>query len=112
MTRLSTQEILWRSIAEAALQEKLRDLAKQTGALYFHDRDSRKNPKGWPDTALIMPGSTTLWVPELKKELGVLKPEQVQWGEALVLCQRVEYRVMRPSNSDEIVEEIVATRGR
>lgn len=66
------------------------------------------SPRGWPDTALCVP--PILWVIEAKREVGRFKPEQIVWGEALKQCTRVEYRVARPSNVQDIVDEINAMR--
>ncbi len=110
MARLSDSERFLRAITESTVQETIRDAASVLGALYFHDQDSRRNPSGWPDVALTIPGSGVLWLLELKTETGRLKPEQMAWGLSLLGCDRIRYEVVRPSNLTEIITEIA--RGR
>jgi hypothetical protein len=110
MTRLTAQERLWRSVSEATVQSTLQEAANVLGALWFHDTDARRDAAGWPDVALTVPGSGTLYLLECKTETARLRPEQMLWGLALLGCDRVVYDVVRPSNLQEIIEKIA--RGR
>lgn len=108
MPKLTAQEQLWRTVAEAEVQEQLRQLADLLHAPYHHETDSRKSPKGWPDTAIATP--PVLWIIEAKTETGRLKPEQLQWALVLQECRRVEYRLARPSGMEKIMQEIIRER--
>ena len=117
--RLSQEERLYRGLKEASVQLTLTDLAAALGGLSHHETDSRRTHRGWPDLAMPIPsppgrppGHGTLWVIECKKELEQLEPPQLVWAEAVQGCNRVEYRLARPSNLTAIVAEIVAASGR
>lgn len=92
------------------MQETFRQLAGVLGALYHHETDSRRSPAGWPDVALTVPGSGVLWLLELKTETGRLRPEQIGWGLALMGCDEVRYRLVRPSDLEATVREIAEQR--
>ncbi len=110
MPRLSAQDRLYRALLESTVQKTLTDTAEALGAPWHHEVDSRKSRRGLPD--VITPVAPVLWVIECKKELEQLEPDQVRWAEALLACTRVEYRIARPSNVGQIVDEINASRGR
>lgn len=110
MGRLSDADRLLRSIPEAEVQRALQDAASVLGAMFYHSYDSRRDAAGWPDVALTIPGSGTLWLIECKSEVGRLRPEQMAWGLALLGVDRIRYEVVRPSTLTETIEEIA--RGR
>jgi VRR-NUC domain len=71
------------AMTEAELQASILDLAKQTGWIWFHDHDSRRNPPGFPDLVLVHEHTGALIFAELKDEDGRVTPEQRQWLGAL-----------------------------
>lgn len=81
-------------MTEAELQRAVEKLCDKYSLLFFHDRDSRKNPPGLPD--LVIVGNVVLWV-ELKSATGTLKPEQRTWRYALEDAGQ-QYRLWRPSD--------------
>ena len=106
--RLTSQETLWRAQLESAVQQTLTDTAEALSVSWHHETDSRKSRRGWPDIAIA--AYPVLWIIECKKEVEQLEPEQRVWREDLVRCREVRYRVARPSNVGEIVDEIVKGR--
>lgn len=52
--------------------------------------------KGWPDLACVKAGHRIIFM-ELKKEQGVLEPEQVEWLQ-LLNCADARAIVVRPSD--------------
>jgi hypothetical protein len=108
MARLTAQERLWRSIAECDVQRTLTETADALGAIWHHETDSRRTKRGWPDLAI--PVAPVFWVIECKKELEQLEPPQAVWAAAVSACTEVRYRLVRPSNLAEVVEEITRER--
>jgi len=70
-------------VTEAQLQQMVIDLAKWCGYFYFHDNDSRRNRRGFPDLTLVHQRNGRLIFAELKADKGRLRPEQKAWLEAL-----------------------------
>lgn len=108
--RLTPYERLLRAVPESDLQDQCRRVAELLHAPYYHDQDSRKNPRGLPDTILVVPPVLCLW--ELKKESEQPKAEQRRWGEALAQCSVVDYRLIRPSNIGEAWAWLLRTTGK
>jgi hypothetical protein len=70
-------------MTEAALQQAVIDLARWCGYLHWHDNDSRRNLRGFPDLVLIHRTNGRLIFAELKSEKGRIRPEQQVWLETL-----------------------------
>ncbi len=101
---------------ESDLLATVIETAHAYGWRVHHTYDSRINPRarrrtgreryidpGFPDLVMVHPGQRRLVFVELKAEAGRLRPEQVDWLDALEDCG-VECRVWRPSDMDEIME--------
>lgn len=99
---------------ESDLLATVLEMAHALGWRVHHAYDSRINPRaprrsgreryidaGFPDLVLCRP--PRLIMAELKREGGRLRPEQVDWLDALEDCG-VEVMVVRPSELEELEE--------
>ena len=109
-TPLTPQQRLDRAVTEAELLSFVLQAARLFGWLSFHARPAwsakgfrtpvQGDGKGFVDVVLAHPQRGVIFA-ELKRERGVLSPEQERWIAALRTSgQRVE--VWRPSNRDAI----------
>jgi len=62
---------------EKDLLASVREMAVTLGFLVYHTHDSRRSEGGWPDVAIA--GHGRLLVRELKRQSGVVTPEQKVW---------------------------------
>lgn len=90
-----------RQETEAHFQQSVTELAERCGWLWWHDNDSRRNRRGFPDLVLLR--APRLLLVELKTERGKLRPEQRIWLDELGQCPGIETYVWRPGDFDEIV---------
>lgn len=77
--------------------------------LYYHTFDSRKSPRGFPDTVLVKNG--VLLFVELKLPGRYLTPPQRVWANALhavevATSRRVRYLVVRPADLQRLADEL------
>jgi hypothetical protein len=70
-------------MTEADLLRAVTDLARWLGLRYFHDNDSRRNRRGFPD--VVAAGVGGVIFRELKTATGRLRPEQMDWISILQL---------------------------
>jgi hypothetical protein len=115
----SDVSLLFASVNEAALQERLRRLCRTLSLPHYHTHDSRRSEGGFPDSVIVRApqdwGRPWLVIVELKSEKGRLTDEQTRWG---VLLRAVEaaaggalcYRVVRPSTWERLVGLLTAGR--
>ena len=68
---------------EAAFQQQLVQLAELYGWRSYHTHDSRRSQRGFPDLVLVR--GPELIFAELKTDTGRIKPEQLEWIDALGL---------------------------
>lgn len=87
-------------LSEAAFQRIVLDLAKSTGWLIYHTRDSRRSQSGFPDLVLLK--DRTIFA-ELKSEKGMPSDAQSMWLERLKSAGEEAY-LWRPSDLPKIVE--------
>lgn len=80
------------TMAELNLQKHVQAIAKANGWKYHHECYSLGSDKGWPDLVLVR--DRVIYV-ELKKEMGIVSPEQVVWMDALKAAGQ-EVHVWRP----------------
>jgi hypothetical protein len=106
--KLTEQEKLLRRISERDWQAHVIKIATLKGWRYYHPPDNRpvngriqKVVSGFPDLCLIK--GTRMIFAELKKEKGLVSPEQQEWIEAIEGCNIAVY-VWRPSDLHTIVE--------
>lgn len=85
-------------------------LCRVLGVRYYHAYDSRRSVPGWPDLVLVGPRGMAFR--ELKTQTGTLRPEQREWGTALVAAGG-DWSVWRPSDlaSGRIERELKALVG-
>ena len=87
-------------MSEKELQDRILELCDWLGLLAFHDNDSRKNRRGFPD--LVIAGSKGTIFAELKNETRKATVEQVEWLDRLRQSGEEAY-LWRPNNWEEIV---------
>ena len=87
---------------EDQFQQRIIDLCKYRHLLVFHDKDSRKNERGFPD--LVIVGNRTIFR-ELKTDAGALRPDQKVWLERLHASGE-DARIWRPKHWMVITQEI------
>jgi hypothetical protein len=104
--RLSDQERALRAIPERELQKQVQKLLNLYGWRWFHAPDNRvanghiQNIKaGFPDLCAVK-GSRLIFA-ELKRQTGVLHPDQIEWHEALAAAGHTVY-VWRPSDLPDL----------
>ncbi len=97
-------------IPEAGFQRTVIDAALANGWLVFHDNDSRKNRKGFPDLVLVRP-PVVLFL-ELKTEEGDPTDEQQEWIDKLKRCNIIEADVARPHHLDGDILPALTSRAR
>ena len=93
-------------VSEKAWQDGVMRVLKSTGhTLVYHTHDSRRSPSGWPDVAAIKPAGGTLYLCELKTDVGIVSEAQQAWLTALAGCTGVVAEVWRPSAMQETICE-------
>lgn len=90
-------------MTEAELQQLLTDAAHMHGWLVFHDHDSRRNARGFPDLVMVHGQRRRVLFLELKSDTGRLRPEQREWMAALDQCDTIGSAVVRPGDADQII---------
>ncbi len=96
------------AVSEKQFQAQILQLARLAGWRCYHTHDSRCSAPGFPDLVLVR--KPVILFVELKSESGKLRPEQREWLELLGRCGRVEARLWRPSDFEEI-EKTLTKRG-
>jgi len=85
-----------RPMAEEALLQHVRAVARRHGWLVYHTRDARRSDKGFPD--LLATNGRRLLAMECKSQAGKLTPEQAQWLNLLAHTGKCETYIIRPSD--------------
>ena len=111
-------------VSEADLQQTIIEAARANGYLVYHSHSSRRSEPGFPDLCIAGGadmGKAMVWFVECKTEKGRLTkgrftptrrlPGQEDWAIALdrialIPNSRVAYRLVRPSDLDELLEEL------
>jgi hypothetical protein len=98
--------------SEASLLASVKATAKGMGLPLYHTRWSVGSEAGWPDIALVdgTRGPPTLCLWELKAEDGRLTERQARWLAELEQCERLDVRVVRPSDWEALRDELVKRR--
>jgi hypothetical protein len=93
-------------MTERELQAEVVRLVEAGGGLWYHAESPRKDPPGFPDLTIVMPGDEAIFA-ELKSDTGRLRPEQVAWQRALT-ASRSRYYIWRPEHleSGEIERQL------
>ncbi len=92
-------------MAEAEYQAQIVKLAKAQGWRVYHTYDSRRSEPGFPDLILVR-GPTMLCM-EVKREDGMMTPEQQGWLTALNQVRTVSAVPVRPSHWGIVAELLV-----
>lgn len=100
--KLTEEEKTLRQITERDWQSHVTKIATVKGWRYYHPPDNRpvngriqKVISGFPDLCLIK-GNRMIFV-ELKRETGIVSPEQIEWHDAIKNCG-IEVYIWRPSD--------------
>lgn len=86
-------------IPESAWQSRVTDYATLMGWAWYHTRDSRRSPEGYPDLTLVR---DRVVFAELKSERGRLTRDQERWRDRLCGAG-AEWYLWRPSDWGEVV---------
>ena len=90
---------------------QVRELARLENWLSYHTYRSTKSEPGFPDLVLVRPPRVIF--AELKTENGVLTWSQEVWLDRLARCEGgLETYMWRPSDWDQIVEQLKRSTGR
>jgi hypothetical protein len=115
--RLTNEQVLLRSITEAAWQRQVQGMLSLLGWEYFHAADNRPVTtgagrkyvqairRGWPDLVAFHDGQGRRIALELKREVGPVTREQVDWLRRL-RRHGFETGVFRPSHA-ELLQRIL-----
>ncbi|MGH3089785.1 MAG: VRR-NUC domain-containing protein [Rubrobacteraceae bacterium] len=109
------------SISERDFERQVLELAKLTGWRVAHFRPA-KTSKGWrtpvsgdgkgfPDLVLVRPPEIVFAELKTDSPASKLRPEQREWLETLGRCGRVEARLWRPSDFEEM-QRVLCKRSR
>lgn len=88
-------------MSEKELQGACLEALSWQGWFVYHTYDSRRSQRGFPDVVAVK-GSRLLFV-EFKSEKGKVRPEQVEWLDALAYAHDDVYLV-RPSLYDAFLQ--------
>jgi hypothetical protein len=103
-----------RHMTEDELLSAIADALAITGRRWHHDRRSdlalQQGTPGFPDILAVI--GDTLLAYELKTATGQLDHAQGAWQRAMSGVRRVEARVIRPADLDQVLERIVRDLGR
>lgn len=106
--KLTDQEKMLRAISERDWQSHVIKIAEVKGWKYYHPPDNRpvngriqKVVSGFPDLCLVKNGKMIF--AELKREKGIVSPEQQAWIMAIKACG-IDVYIWRPSDVHAIVE--------
>jgi len=69
-------------MTERELDKHIARLCKDLALLRYHTFDSRQSTSGYPDLTIAGPGGVIF--AELKSGTGKLRPEQIEWRDALL----------------------------
>ena len=89
-------------VTEKQLQSTILDALGYMGWKTYHTFDSRRSNPGFPDIVAVKGGR--VMAVELKSEKGKIRPEQIEWLDALSITP-TETHLVRPSTMDSFLEE-------
>ena len=98
------REVLDAAMPEAEWQKQIEDYATMHGWLWYHTRDSRRSPAGFPDLVLVR-GETVIFL-ECKTMKKKPSAAQEVWMARLKGTQSVRAAVVRPSDWDTLEEQL------
>jgi len=95
VTQAQYQDACAKVMPEKDLLASVREMAVALGYLVYHTHDSRRSEGGFPDVAIV--GHGRFLLRELKRQSGVVTPEQKVWLAALVDAG-VDAGIWRPAD--------------
>jgi hypothetical protein len=95
VTQSEYQAACAKVMPEKDLLASVREMAEMLGYLIYHTHDSRRSESGWPDVAIV--GHGRFLVRELKRQSGVVTPDQKAWLAALAEAG-VDGGIWRPAD--------------
>jgi hypothetical protein len=91
-------------LTERQWQDQVLQLARQyRWSLTYHPLVSQGSAAGWPDLVLAHPGRQRVVFLELKTDTGHIRPEQVDWLEALDAAG-LEATLLRPRDLPVLID--------
>lgn len=107
--RVLTDEERWlRTKTEVEWSGEIIDAANVGGWLWYHTHDSRRSPKGFPDLTLTRGDELVFF--EVKKQTGVVTPDQQEWIDRLSQVPGVIAMVVRPSDASAVFDMLAPRR--
>ena len=103
--RLTSAQLLDRTLSEAEWQSKVVALAKTNGWEHFHAYDARRSEPGFPDLTIWHPRRGGVLFAELKTETGRVSPAQRAVLGSLHSAGAEVY-LWRPSDLPAVVERL------
>ena len=105
---MSEDDLYW---AVTTGSRKRPGLCKRLGVRWFHATVAQRSVPGYPDLTLV--GRQGVAFRELKSEDGVLRPEQREWRDALLMAG-ADWAIWRPSDyeSGRVEKELRALAGK
>jgi hypothetical protein len=98
--RVSVQKTALPKQSEREFQGVVLDLAKRFRWTAYHTHDSRRSQRGFPDLVLVR--RPRVIFAELKRQDGLVSPEQQTWIDELQACGQEAF-IWRPSDLECIV---------
>lgn len=89
---------------EAGFMSQVIQLARVTGWLVYHTRNSKGSDAGFPDLVLVRDGQVMFW--ECKRDEGKPTMAQAEWLAALGDSSIVEVGVIRPRDWFHVEREL------
>lgn len=92
-------------LTEAEFQDQVTQYATLFGWDWYHTRDSRHSPDGFPDLVMAKPGRRVVYA-ELKAEDGRPTARQLYWLDLLGKAEGAEVYLWRPSDW-KVIERVL-----
>lgn len=99
---------LTKIITEKELEARVKQLAKLGGWEYYHTHNSTHSTKGFPDCAMLK--GQRLVFAELKRENGVVTPDQQKWLDMLAFIPSIEVYIWRPGDAEEMEKVLLGDK--
>lgn len=84
VTQAEYRKTVAEAMPEAALLQRVREIARVHGWLAYHTHRSERSEPGFPDLVLVHPAAHRLVFAELKRQSGHLTDHQKAWHSALL----------------------------
>jgi len=91
-------------ISEKHWQDDVLEIANLFGWRAYHTFDSRRSQPGFPDLILVRP--PVVIAAELKTDKGRITLAQREWLAVLERCDRIQTRLWRPQDRDQVLADL------